>query len=70
MYEALRIEVDWQHNHPARMIVHAAGFDASGNNVRVADVWEPEEALNIFLSSRLMPVMQNGGPPAPKVEIF
>jgi hypothetical protein len=61
MYEALRKEVDWEHNHPAGVILHAAGFDDSGNNVRVADIWESEEHLNNFVSSRLMPVMQKGG---------
>ena len=70
MYEALRKEVDWEHNHPAGVILHAAGFDESGNNVRVADIWESEEQLNNFVSSRLMPVMQKGQVPAPKVEIF
>lgn len=52
MYEALRKEVDWEHNHPAGVILHAAGFDESGNNVRVADIWESEEDLNNFVSSR------------------
>lgn len=52
------------------MILHAAGFYNSGNNVRVADIWESEEELNNFASSRSMPVMQKGGMPAPKVEIF
>jgi hypothetical protein len=70
MYEALRKEVDWEHKHPAGVILHAAGFDESGNNVRVADIWESEEELNDFVSNRLMPVMQKGGVPAPKVEIF
>ena len=69
MYEALRKEVDWERNHPAGVILHAAGFE-SGNNVRVADIWESEEELNNFVSSRLMPVMQKGQVPAPKVEIF
>ena len=70
MYETLRKEVDWEHNHPAGVILHAAGFDESGNNVRVDDIWESEEQLNNFVSNRLMPVMQKGGVPAPKVEIF
>jgi hypothetical protein len=38
MYEALRKEVDWEHNHSAGVIFHAAGFDESGKNVRVADI--------------------------------
>lgn len=70
MYETLRKEVDWEHDHPVGAIFHAAGFDDSGNNVRVADIWESQEDLNDFLSSRLMPVIQKGGVPAPKVEIF
>ena len=70
MYETLRKEVDWEHNHPAGLILHSAAFDNSGNNVRVADIWESEEELNNFVSSRLMPVMQKGGVPAPRVEIF
>lgn len=70
MYETLRKEVDWERNHPAGVILHAAGFDESGNTVRVADIWDSEQDLNNFVSSRLMPVMQKGGVPAPKVEIF
>ena len=69
-YEALRKEVDWEHNHPAGLILHSAAFDNSGNNVRVADIWESEEQLNNFVSNRLMPVMQKGQVPAPRVEIF
>ena len=46
MYETLRKEVDWEHNHPAGLILHSAAFDNSGNNVRVADIWESEEQLN------------------------
>ena len=70
MYETIRKEVDWEHNHPAGLIFHAAGFDESGNNLHVADIWESQEDLNDFVSSRLMPVMQKGGVPAPKVEII
>jgi hypothetical protein len=40
MYETLRKEVDWEHNHPGGLILHSAAFDDSGNNVRVADIWE------------------------------
>jgi hypothetical protein len=70
MYEAVRKEVDWEHNHPEGLVLHAAGFDDSGNNIRVADIWESEEQLNNFLSNRLMPVMSKGAVPEPKVEIF
>jgi hypothetical protein len=70
MYEALRKEVDWEHKHPAGLVLHAAAFHNSGNNIRVADIWESEEELNNFVSNRLMPVMQKAGVPPPKVEIF
>ncbi len=51
-------------------MLHSAAFDKSGNNVHVADIWESEEDLNNFVSSRLMPVMQKGQVPAPNVQIF
>ena len=39
MYDQLRKEVDWEHKHPKGVIFHSAGFDDSGNNLRVADIW-------------------------------
>ncbi|CAN5401166.1 hypothetical protein BH18THE2_BH18THE2_26850 [soil metagenome] len=36
MYEELRKEIDWEHNRPTGIILHAASFDNSGN-IRVAD---------------------------------
>jgi predicted phosphoadenosine phosphosulfate sulfurtransferase len=69
MYEALRKEVNREQDDPAGVILHASGFDDSGNNVRVADIWESDEELNNFVANRLMPVMQKAGVPAPKVEI-
>ena len=70
MYESLRKEIDWEHNHPAGAILHSAAFDDTGSTVHVADVWESEEDLNNFVSSRLMPSMLNNRIPEPKVEIF
>ena len=70
MYESLRKEVDWEHNHPPGGIFHAAGLDNSGNNIRVADVWDSEEDLNKFVNERLMPVMQQSKVPPPQMEIF
>jgi hypothetical protein len=70
MYESLRKEIDWEHNHPAGAILHSAAFDDAGSTVHVADVWESEEDLNNFVSSRLMPSMLNNRIPEPKVEIF
>jgi hypothetical protein len=58
MYESLRKEVDWEHKYPTGVILHAAAFDDSGINIRVADVWESAEDLNRFVNERLMPVMQ------------
>ncbi len=70
MYESLRKEVDWEHNHPEGAIFHTAAFDNAGNTVHVADVWESEADLNHFVSSRLIPYMINNKIPEPKVEIF
>jgi hypothetical protein len=69
MYEQLRKEVNWEHNHPAGVILHAAGLDSSGN-IQVADIWESEQDLNNFISSRLKPAMEKINAPMPKGEIF
>lgn len=45
MYESLRKEVDWEPKHPTGVILYAAAFDDSSNNIRVADVWESAEDL-------------------------
>lgn len=70
MYEQMRKEVDWEHKHPPGGIFHAASFDDSGNNIRVADIWESEQNLNDFVNSRLKPAMEKLNVPMPKVEIF
>jgi hypothetical protein len=70
MYEQLRKEVDWEHTHPTGVILHSAGFDDSGNNIRVADIWESEQDFNNFFNSRLKPVMERLNIPIPKGEIF
>jgi hypothetical protein len=69
MYEALRKEVDWEHNRPAGVIFHAASFDNSGN-ICVADIWESEQDLNNYFSNKLKPVMEKINAPLPKGEIF
>jgi hypothetical protein len=58
MYEQLRREVDWEHKHPKCAVLHSAGFDNSGS-IRVADLWEPKQDFNIFVNSRLKPVMES-----------
>ena len=50
MYESLRREVDWEQKHPTGVILHAAAFDDSGNNIRVVDAWESKEDLNRFVN--------------------
>ncbi len=52
------------------MFFFFSAFDASGNTVHVADVWESEEDLNDFVGGSLMPYIRNNKIPEPKVEIF
>jgi hypothetical protein len=68
-YEELRKEVDWEHKHPTGAILHAAGFDDSGNNIRVADIWQSEQDFNNFVNSRLEPAMERLNISMPKGEI-
>ena len=70
MYDQLRKEVDWEHKHPTGIILHSAGFDDAGKNLRVADIWESEQDLNSFVNSRLKPVMERLNIPMPKGEIY
>jgi hypothetical protein len=42
----------------------------SGNNMHVADIWESEQNLNNFVSSRLKPALERINIPMPKREIF
>ena len=68
-YEELRKEVDWEHKHATGQILHAAGFDDSGNNIRVADIWQSEQDFNNFVNSRLKPAMERLNITMPKGEI-
>ena len=68
-YEELRKEVDWEHKHPTGVILHSAGFDDSGNNIRVADIWQSEQDFNNFVNSRLKPAMERLNISMPKGEI-
>jgi hypothetical protein len=69
MYEELRKEVDWEHNQAQGAILHAAGFDSSGN-IRVADIWESEQDFNNFVNNRLKPAMEKIKITMPKGEII
>jgi hypothetical protein len=68
-YDQLRKEIDWEHQHPAGGIFHAASFDDNGD-AHVADVWASPDALNDFVASRLMPTMQKLQIPAPEVAVY
>ena len=69
MYESLRPEVKWETDHPAGIFLHACGFDDSGD-LHVVDVWESVEALNAFVTTRLMPAMQKLGFPPPEPAVI
>jgi hypothetical protein len=70
IYEKLRREVNWEHQHPPGLIFHAAAFDEFGNNIHVTNIWETLKDLNDFVSKKLMPIMQDNKIPIPDVEIF
>src|SRR5919202_4443388 len=70
IYENARKEVNWEGNPPPGVIFHAASFDSSGNNIRVADVWESEDQWNNFLNTRLKPFMQKFNVPPLRTEIL
>ena len=69
MYETLRKEVDWQHQHPDGALFHAGAFDNTGNFC-VADIWESQDHLNNFINNRLLPMMKKNNMPMPEGEIF
>ncbi len=70
MYEEVRKEVNWERDHPTGAYFHAAGFDDSGNNMCVADVWESEEQFNNFIRTRITPVMEKINAPNLKVDVY
>ena len=67
-YEAVRKEVDWERRQPAGLVLQAAAFNDTG--IKVADVWESQQAFDEFLNKRLKPAMQKLKIAAPQVEIF
>ncbi len=69
MYEALRSKVNWEGDNPKGGVFHAAGFNENGD-IRVADVWESQEALEAFFTERLLPGFQAVGAPPPEAEIM
>lgn len=53
-------------NAPEGRLYHVAG--EMGNELRVVDVWESEEAFNKFLQENLGQAMQEAGMPQPQIE--
>ncbi len=69
MYEAIRVELNWEKVHPPGVLAHVSAFD-DGGNLHVADVWDSSEALDKFVSTQLMPAMQKVGAPQPTVTVL
>ena len=69
MYESMRPEVNWETTHPPGIFLHACAFDDAGD-IHVVDVWESADALHAFVNTRLAPVMQKLGFPAPQASVF
>ena len=69
MYETLRKEVRWETQHPDGLIMHAAGFDESGD-IHVVDIWESKEKMDGFFGSRLIPAMQKHNIPVPQANVY
>ena len=67
-YETLRKEVKWEHDTPGGAVLHAASFDAA-DHLRVADVWESQEAMAAFVEKRLLPAMKMLGITPPDVTV-
>jgi hypothetical protein len=70
MYEDVRNDVKWEHDHPTGAYFHAAAFDDSGNNLYVADVWESEEQFKDFIKTRIAPAMEKIKAPNLKTEVY
>lgn len=58
-YEACRKQANWEGRVPDGALFHVASF--ANNSLYVTDLWESEEAFQRFISSRLMPVVQQLG---------
>ena len=69
MYERLRQEVGWEADPPDGWIMHAVGFDESGE-LHMTNIWESSEKMSEAFVSRLGPVMRKIGIPEPQVEVY
>ena len=61
--------LDWEKEWPSGMVIHSSGFDDAGN-AHAVDVWTSADALNEYVTKRLVPVMQRLNIPPPKVDIY
>lgn len=64
MYEQIRKDIDWEHDHPRGEIFHAVGSDKSGD-IHVTDIWESEEDFDNFIDSKLKPALEKINAPMP-----
>jgi len=68
MYERLWQEVRWE-TEPIWWLMNDAFFDYSGD-IRMTNIWESTEKMEVGFVSRLMPVMRKIGIPPPQAEIY
>ena len=64
-YDAAVEQLNLAESLPEGWIFHAAGPIDGG--WRVVDVWESQQAFDIFLGERLREAMSNAGMPSPEV---
>ena len=69
MYKRLRQEVGWEADPLDGWIMHAVGFNESGE-LHMVNIWESTEKMHDAFESRLMPVMRKIGIPEPRVEVY
>ena len=68
MYDRLRKEVNWEAERIDGWMVHAVGFDESGD-LHMVNIWESREKMSEAFAVRLGRVMRESGIPAPQAEI-
>lgn len=67
-YDAVKAKLNVENDPPAGLVIHTAGFTPEGA-FRIFDVWESAETHAAFLSTRLMPIVEellsggDAGPP-------
>lgn len=59
-YEAIDRLLDLTSNRPTGMLMHTASENADGS-VLLVDVWESDDAMDLFEKERLFPALEAGG---------